>query len=1125
MASRREFLVSAAVAALTIGSVGGIAPALAQNEADPLVAGFRDPPRRARPRVWWHWMNGNITEDGIAKDLDWMSRVGIGGLQNFDADLMTPQIVKQRLAYMTPEWKKAFRFAAARAEEKGLELAIAGSPGWSETGGPWVQPEDGIKKVSWSETIVAGGRRFTGRLAMPPTTTGPFQTMPGADAFRPAREGGAAPSAYRDIATLAIPLASVETSADAVVEDGNGRVLDGALLIDGNLEKTVDLGVGTPAQPVMMTLRYGEPREKRSATLFVHDAQPAFGDPYFTPVLEARVDGSWRRIATFDTAPVPTTIAFSPVRAAEFRVVFGPYAGPSRPAMAALAPGVVIPPLFAPGPSSPSIKVAEFRLFDEARIDRFEAKAGFALVNDYHALKTSASEGDEGPAVVGVIDLTKRMRSDGTLDWIPPAGHWRVIRMGWTLTGKTNHPASPEATGLEVDKLDGEAVARYLRHYLDMYQATTGDDLFGSRGVRALLLDSTEVGSFNWTPRLIEQFRKLRGYDPTPWLATLVGVVIGSRAESDRFLYDFRRTLSDLHATEHYATVARVAHEYGLRLYNEALEDQRPVLGDDMAMRRYADVPMAALWTWNDKSGPRPTLLGDMKGASSVAHIYGRDFVAAESMTSALAPWADAPSTLRRVIDLEFAHGVNRPVIHTSVHQPLDDKQPGLSLMIFGQFFNRHESWAEMARPWIDYISRSAFLLQQGRNVADVAYFYGEDAPITVIAAFGPPKGLPARYAYDYVNASVLSDVLTVEDRDLVAPSGVRYRVLYLGVGADRMTLPTLRRIASLVADGATIVGKPPASSPSLADDAGEYADLVKRLWGGGEVTKVGKGRVFGTPDVEAALVQIGVMSDLDLNDAAAAKDIMFVHRQLDDGDLYFVVNRAKQARSLNAQFRVVGKAPDFWHADTGAVTPASYRSDDAVTTVPLELGPEESVFILFRTDAVAPARTVRAPDLATVLDVVGPWEVALQNGRGAPPSIKLTSLGSLSDQADPGVRYFSGEAVYTARFTLPPDVKPGAPLRLDLGKVGDLAEVKVNGKEAGSVWHAPYRVDVSGLVQTGENLLEIKVANRWINRLIGDAQPGAEKVTFTTIPTYKPDAPLRPSGLIGPVRLSVARG
>jgi len=1115
---KTRFLKAGSFALVLALAGAGLAPASGQSEGEFLTA-FKNPPASARPRVWWHWMNGNITEDGIAKDIEWMKRVGIGGLQNFDASLATPQVVEKRLIYMTPEWKKAFRFAAERADDAGLELAIAASPGWSETGGPWVKPEDAIKKLSWSATVIDGGKRFHGKLAMPPSTIGPFQSVPDGDDSGLTQKLKGVDDVYRDVAVYAIPAGHTAGLAPPVATRADGVSTDLSLLTDGDFSRTVDLGGGTPGNPPALLLTYKKPRELRSATLFMRDISSVGAMARFTPRLEVRSEDGWKPVAEFELSNVPTTVSFAPVRAAEFRMVFAPYGGPTGPGLGANAPGAIVPPFLAAPSGPPPVKVAELSLSDAPVIDRFESKAGYSLTNDYYTLTSSVAADEPGASLASVHNITERLRPDGTLDWTPPAGKWKIIRIGWTLTGKTNHPAPAEATGLEVDKLDGAAVERYLRHYLDMYKDAAGSDLVGKRGVRALLTDSTEVGTFNWTPRMIEQFKRLRGYDPTPWLPALTGAIIGTRAESDRFLFDYRRTLGELHASEHYATVARIAHEYGLTLYGEAIEDRRAVIGDDMAMRRYTDIPMGALWVWSDENGVRPTLLGDMKGASSVGHFYGKTIVAAESMTSALAPWAMAPSDLRRVIDLEFAHGINRPVIHTSVHQPLDDKKPGLSLMIFGQFFNRHESWAEMAKPWVDYIARNSFLLQQGHNVADIAYFYGEEGPITALTAYGPLPDTPVRYAYDFVNADGLMEGLHVDaDGRLLAPSGASYRALYLGGRSGRMTLPALRRVAALAEAGATIIGQPPSESPSLADDPAAFAALVARLWAGGTETPVGKGRVIKSSDIEASLARAGVAPDADLG--AAARDVMFVHRQLDDGDLYFLVNRSKKPVKGDARFRVTGKAPEFLSAVDGSSTPASCRQDGETTIVPVDIGPEESVHILFRKLADEPARTVAQSGLAPVAELAGAWTVTFQQGRGAPPMAKLPELASLSDNADPAIRYFSGEAVYAKSFRLPKGVRPGQPLWIDLGAVGDIAEVRVNGKTAGTLWQAPFRVDIGPMLRAGENRLEIKVANLWVNRLIGDAQPGAGKVAFVTIPTFRPDAPLRPSGLIGPVKL-----
>ena len=694
----------------------------------------------------------------------------------------------------------------------------------------------------------------------------------------------------------------------------------------------------------------------------------------------------------------------------------------------------------------------------------------------------------------------------------------KVVRMGWSLLGTTNHPAPVEATGLEVDKFDGPAVRGYLEHYLGMYRKAAGDDLIGQRGVRALLTDSIEVGAANWTPRMIEQFKRLRGYDPMPWLPALTGTVIGSRADSDRFLYDYRRTLADLMASEHYGTVAKVARENGLKVYGEALEDHRPSLGDDIAMRRHADVPMAALWTYPRGGQPNPSYLADMKGAASVAHFYGQNLAAAESMTSAMTYWADSPQTLKHAIDLEFVTGINRPVIHTSVHSPDEAGEPGLSLMIFGQYFNRHESWAPLARAWVDSIARNALMLQQSRNVADLAYFYGEEAPLTGLYGDHVVADAPVSNAYDFVNADGLG-ALRNDGGEVVSPGGARYRAIYLGGSSRRMTLPVLRRLAELVEGGASVIGQRPESSPSLADDAAEWGAVVARLWDAPK-GQLGKGRVIAASDAPAGLAALGVAPDFRFTGGQADSELPFVHRQLADGDSYFIVNRKDRAEQIEARFRVAGKVPELWRAESGTSEPLSYRSEGGETVVPLALAGEESVHVVFRKPAAAQALTLPEPQLTAPVALGGPWTVRFQPGRGAPESIVLPALQSLSQHADPRVKYYSGLATWSQVFRLPRGVKPGRPLWLDLGAVGEIAQVKVNGKDVGTVWHKPFRLNIGAASVKGQNRIEVTVANLWVNRLIGDAQPGAVPSTWTAMPSYLPDAPLRPSGLIGPVTL-----
>jgi len=1112
-----------------------LAPARAQEPARApaaasLADAFKDPPNSARPRVWWHWMNGNITQDGIAKDMAWMKRVGIGGLQNFDINLQTPVMVDKRLVYMTPAWKAAFRFAASEADRLGLELAIASSPGWSESGGPWVKPEDGLKKVVWSETLVSGGRQGKVTLARPPAVAGPFQAIARqADlseliTHSPVEPG---PEFYRDIAVIAVPAARPRQLPAPSLSDAEGHALVNHAPQGSGGVAGVQLPSIISGKTPELRLAYPTPVTVRAVTIHMPGAAiPPLG-ALLAPQLEVSQDGAaWTAIGTIRLADVPTTISFAPVSARWFRIVVKPAlgGGPDGPGPSKeLAMEDVFGRMIG-GQLAQPVTIGSLELLAEPRIDQYEAKAGFALVPDYYTLPRVA-DGAVGADPKAVLDLSGRMRPDGSLDWTPPAGDWRIIRFGYSLLGTTNHPATPEATGLETDKYDAGANVRYLNHYLANYRDATGANLLGKHGVRAIVTDSIEVGAANWTPKLVEQFKRLRGYDPLPWLPALSGTLIGNRDASDKFLYDFRRTLADLISSEYYGTVARVAHENHLLVYGEALESNRPSLGDDMAMRSHADFPMAAMWAFDRKAGPQASYLADIKGAASVAHIYGQNIVAAESMTASMAPWAFAPAELKHIVDLEFALGVNRPVVHTSVHAPRDDKLPGLSLGGIGQFFNRNDSWAELAKPWVDYLSRNALMLQQGRNVADVAYFYGEEAPLTGLYGGQPVKDAPRAHAYDFVNYDALVGRLANEGNEVVSPSGARYKVIYLGGSSASMTLAALRRIAALAASGATIVGLRPAGSPSLADDHAAYAALADKLWPGSASTAVGKGRVIAGADIDGALATLGIAPDFRYAGAAGGADIPFVHRKLIDGDSYFLVNRNNRKEAIEAHFRVTGKAPELWHAETGAFEDVSYRIADGETVMPLTLGAEESVHVVFRKPASAGAKTVKTPVLATLQALDGPWSVGFQQGRGAPAGIVMPALAPLDQSFDAGVKYFSGIATYTKAFEAPPDWAPGRALTLDLGEAREVAEVRVNGALAGYAWHAPYTVEIGRFVKPGRNQLEIRVANLWVNRLIRDADPAVkDKVTWTDQPTYKPDARLRPSGLIGPVTLRGAR-
>jgi len=1104
-------------AVLGLLSVTGLA--IGQNAADALKKGFEEPPDSARPLVWWHWMNGNISKEGIKLDLEWMHRAGIAGFQNFDAALSTPQVVPKRVAYMTPEWKEAFKYAIVLGDQFGMEMAIAGSPGWSESGGPWVPPSHGMKKYVWSETAVEGGKPFTGKLAQPPAVTGPFQNI-GLGAW----EQTHSLSFYADAAVVAFPVPAAEDSAPVKITASDAG-LDDAMLSDGDLTKPTELSIPEAGSVSWIQFEYPSSHTVQSITWVTQDigeleaSLTGVGAPEKT--LEASDDGrNFRRIAALPGGGAPEhTISFAPVRARFFRVAFRPTPPPPVPDWAKGSD----PASFGIDPSRPAkkYKVSELVLHSEARVNRFEEKAAFVPEGDLYQYATPAADAASAIRRSAVIDLTGKMRPDGTLDWTAPEGKWLVLRIGYSLLGITNHPATREATGLEVDKLDRRFVKDYFEKYLDSYKDTVGAGWMGQRGIRYVINDSWEAGSQNWTDNMLAQFQALRGYDPKPWLPVLTGRVVESAEQSDRFLWDFRKTIADLIANEHYGQLEATLHERGMGHYGESHESWRAFVGDGMEVKKFNEVPMSAMWTQlPGVNKVQYAANADVRESASVAHIYGQNLVAAESMTaSAAAPWAWSPATLKPTADAELLNGVNRFVIHESTHQPLIGKAPGLTLGPYGQWFNRNETWAEQARPWIDYLARSSYMLQQGRFAADAIYFYGEDSNLTAIFA-GKAPDVPPGYSFDYVNADALIHELFANDGQIGTKSGMKYRVLALDPYSRHMSLPVLRAIYKLVQDGAVLAGPKPTDDPSEADDQAEFLKLTSDLFGDGSgVHKVGKGTVYAGENLAGAFAALHVKPDFDYAKDGTDSDLEFVHRKLTDGDIYFVDNRGDHGVSLEATFRVTGKQPELWRAETGESEPVTFRIADGRTTAPLRLEPWGTVFVVFEKPAAEASRTVPPVEESSLATVSGSWKVSFEPGRGAPASMTMDRLSDWSQNLEPGVKYFSGVATYTNTVRALPDwFRKGARLLLDLGDVKNLAVVTVNGKQAGEAWHAPYRVDVTSALKPGTNEIQVRVVNAWVNRLIGDEQPGASPITFTDVKPYKANSPLMPSGLLGPV-------
>jgi len=1107
-----------------------------------LETGFKQPPDSAKPRVWWHWLNGNVTKEGITADFEWMKRVGIGGMQMFDGNLGTPVFVDKRLVWMTPEWKEAFRHAGAEADRLGLEMSMAASGGWSETAGPWVKPEEAMKKVVWSETEVRGPKKFTGTLAHPPTNNGRFQNiplppdfefppqeMPGAKPQPPLPPAPPDPTYYADTAVVAFRLPDAEVRmADLHPKVTSSTAsLDAFALMDGDVSKNVSLPYEDNGKPSWIQFEFAKPFGVQAFTIAAGTASTFGGASIPDGDVQASDDGErWVTLVklpgpghAFSGFPV-RTYSFPEIHARFYRVVLRP--APPNPFAAMLG----LPPTH-------EFKLAELEFHSAPRVNHWQEKAGFANLLEYETVATPLVEAGDAISRKNIVDLTSRMRKDGTLDWDVPAGRWVVLRLGYSLTGEKNHPATREATGYEVDKLSRKHVDNYVKTYVDMISGALGP-YFG-KSFRNFLMDSWEANNQNWTDDMMEQFRTRRGYDPTPYLPVLTGRVIESADVSDRFLWDFRRTIADLLAENHYRTATEYFKQHGIGLYAEAMGAGLPTVGDGLLNKGQVDVPMGEFWTPLPGQSDTPEHPADVREAASAAHIYGKPFAATESFTSMpfIPAWAQSPFYLKATGDLYLAMGVNRIVFHTSDQQPFvdDAHKPGMTLGPFGQHYTRNITWAEQAVAWNTYLARCSYLLQQGTYAADLAYYYGEGAPVTVPFWKEVHPAPPAGYSYDYVNTDVLLNRMSVSDGRIVLPGGMNYRALVLPEDVDELTLPVVRKIRDLVADGAIVIAPRPVQSPSLAGyptaDV-EIRAIANDVWGAidgksGTTNSYGKGKVYWGKSAEDVLAAEKEPPDFEYNRPHVDTTLVWIHRHTADADIYFVANQKDRPEDVRTSFRVEGREAELWHPDTGEIEPAEYVIADGRTRVPLQLDPDGSVFVVFRHPAAGPSRMLPhlvSSDLATIQ---GPWQVSFPPNWGAPPQISLETLSSWTDSSDAGVKYFSGTATYGKDVDVPQSwLRQGAKVVLDLGKVKEIAELSVNGRAVGGIlWKPPFQADITPALKPGTNHLEIRVTNLWPNRMIGDLQPGAGKTyTFTDWKFYKADSPLMESGLLGPVKL-----
>ena len=1028
-------------------------------------------------------MNGNITKDGIRKDIEWFKRIGLGGFHVFDASFSTPQVVEERLVYMEEPWQDAFKYAIDLADSLGLDVTIPSSPGFSSTGGPWVKPEEAMKKIVWREITVEGGRKIRTELPDPYTNTGKFQNYGMKKGPSVVDSGQVIGESYADIAVIAVRLPddyrTLEELGATITSSGGSFTLE--QLTNGDLSDSSKLPAGKEGYS-WIQYSFPEPQtirslavindivrnERHSLPAHCEDSLQISNDGiHFTTAFGIPVGDALRQ-----------TISFHPITAKHFRLKHRNPVSAYHYTMKERLPD----PEYS--------EIAEFVIYPETRINHVEEKAGFGSAHD---IELNPTPNADDVISHQVVDLTDMVRN-GRLSWKAPEGRWRIYRLGASLTGKLNHPASPEATGLEVDKLDKEAWVRHFRNYIDMNKAAVKGRL-GQEGISYMLVDSYEAAHQNWTPRLREEFTQRRGYDPILWYPVLTGQILHSPEQSERFLWDWRKTIGELFE-ENFAILDKlVKEEYGMKgCYVESHGNGRAFIADGMSMKSHCDLPMSEIWV-QGKVGTQNRVqegISDIRESSSVAHIYGKEVVAAESFTATGAggeAYRFHPANIKWTADTEIANGLNHFVIHDSAHQPLDDLKPGLGLGVYGQWFNRHDTWAELAGPWIDYLARSSWMLRQGEHVSDILWYYGEDNNVTGLYSHSFPE-IPEGYDFDFINPDALLSEISVVGGAAVTRSGKEYKVICLDRNCSRMSLKILKKISLLASRGVIICGHVPSVPASMYDSKTEFEAIIKDIWFSG------RPNVFGGIWLDEVMQLSGISPDWTVQNG---QGIRAVHRALPEGHLYWVNSPALEPQSVDISLRVCGLKPQKWNPMNGEVTDLSYRFEGDRTVVNLDFEPNDAFFIVLREKA--DEGSVTLPEKKrTTLD-----------------SLEIEGMGCWTE--NPQTRHFSGTLSYRHTLDIPDYT---GRLLIDLGEVYNLAQVFIDGKPVETLWKAPFKVDITDYIKDRKTVdLEIRVTNLWVNHLIGDAaKEPQQRSSYTSFDFYNGTEPLQKSGLIGPVIL-----
>lgn len=1089
-----------------------------ENNLSEMKLSFKNPPLESYAMTWWHWMNGNISKTGIQNDLAAMKNAGIQGAILFNVGLL-PQ---GEVEFMSQNWWDHLSYAMQQADSLEMKFGIFNSDGWSMSGGPWITPEESMKKLVWADTLIEGGQLMKIQLPQPE-----FNAI------------------YQDIVVLAIPALAQEVAWPVSQVSGMAAVKNKLALTDDKPGTLAEFHCSENDSSSVI-LDFGQPRTLRKV-IFENVKANNF------------LDASVRLAYSMDGNNFTIIDGYLPLNLkVEGDVKTFTFSIPEiTPRYIKVMVDFEKSSELTPTPMQQEfIGIGSIQCYAAPGVGLWEPKSGQSkrirhdrqILNqqELNSITQSRLPDEWLVSAEKIIQLRDRLGPNGQLEWEVPAGDWKILRLGYTSTLRKNSPSTEAGRGLECDKMNAAAAKKHFNGYVAKVNQLSKKVV--GKPLDYMQMESWEAGIQNWTAGFEEEFEKRNGYSIIPWLPVMAGgMVVNSYDESNRFLRDLRNTIADMMSENYWEVMHRLAAKNGIEVLGEGSGMQH-YLYDPILYHQHNDVPMGEFWS--NEGTPR----ADCKNAASVANTLGKKVVAAEAFTGAGSPgkelWRLTPYDLKKIGDEAFTLGVNQFVLHTFVHQPFE-VGPGFTLARFGNHFQRHNTWYNQAQGWFDYLARSQYLLQKGNTVTDVCYFTGEGIPgyLGLRDELQPP--LPAGFDYDGVNLEMIK-TMQVEDGQLLLPSGLKYKLLVMQ-RVERMTPELASEIKRLVENGALVVSQKPNSSPSLTNYPTSDVQVQKiadEVWGdwsaaGKQENRYGKGKVVWGESIGELLQEMNCLPDFAIEQDKNGQLVKYIHKALPGQDIYFLANVKKEALKVDCSFRVENKTPEIWYPDGGKMEKVNFNQKDGIIHIPLEFDPLGSFFVVFSENFSA-HETVQK-ELISEAKITGPWKVQFQSSNLS-DQVVFDSLINWIDHPSPEIRYFSGTAIYANHFTI--NKEENQEVLLDLGKVKNLATVFINGKKVANLWKPPFKAEVSDFVTDGNNRLEIQVTNTAINRLVGDEQfpldaeykwggealekfpewiknsnqRPSSRTTFVTHRIYDQDSELESSGLLGPVVVKVRK-